>query len=818
MNLLCLAATLLLSAPVEQQIEWLPDLAAARKVAEAEHRPLLIAVNMDGESASERIVREQYRDPEFVALTRKCVCLCASAFRHNPRDFDDDGKRILCPRLGGVTCGEHIALEPILFDAFLGGERIAPRHALIQPDGKKVFDEFLLFDLRELTQKLRDGVASAPTAPERPTRPRDLLETWRRETVKRLRAPNIQTPKILAALAASALKQGLGPGAGATFATILRDVKELPFAQLQQPEEGLLGALATVDGTGPATRSLLLAELAFGAKEAPAAVEAAFGAEDAAKIEAALASEGGPVDLNVVLNDMRAVRAQMKLEPHVSDVKRPIEELAVALKAATDALDAKPDDAAALAAVGHASLELARKRIEERADGSDILLMDADQFLNRAIAAQPDSVPVLLDLAKLAYTRGKFEEEEQYALQADLKLPALPKVQQTEVNAMVAALREPAERHEALRWVGDAAARLYGPRQGKDPAQEIGGIVRGARALLFAALSPAADEVDYESAASYCAMIGLERHAILVLDEGLARFPLAPSLRNALDQGYSRVGRPELAILHQQRVASQHPEQAEGPWWIGYARMLLAEWQRRQENPEAAVATYRAAQDDFKKTGEMNADFADSSRYWQAMCSLGIGFAGLLKQDQAAAADALAQAIALEPAVVSARDGLDREAMDLLDNALEYRIGRESPVDVAKLLAQLDGAEQGTAFWAGAIADSELREALRADGRHDEPAGDRYLAVAVDAAKRAHAKDESDDSDRITLAQCHTIFAERLLARGDVDAARPHLAAAAPLMGVKEPASSADRKALDACASELRGLLGDARPRFRPGR
>ena len=129
---LAVTAALLLPADEEtanlqlHQVAWLPDLAEAKALAAREGRPLFLAVNMDGESASERIVREIYRDPEFVAMTRHVVCLMSSVFRHTPRDYDDQGRRIPCPRIGRITCGEHMALEPILYDAYLGGDRIAP--------------------------------------------------------------------------------------------------------------------------------------------------------------------------------------------------------------------------------------------------------------------------------------------------------------------------------------------------------------------------------------------------------------------------------------------------------------------------------------------------------------------------------------------------------------------------------------------------------------------------------------------------------------------------------------------------------------------
>jgi hypothetical protein len=82
------------ATPDEHQILWQRDLDQALALAHAEGRALFIAVNMDGESASDRIVQEEYRDARFVADTRPFVCLVASVFRHNPRDYDEHGRRI----------------------------------------------------------------------------------------------------------------------------------------------------------------------------------------------------------------------------------------------------------------------------------------------------------------------------------------------------------------------------------------------------------------------------------------------------------------------------------------------------------------------------------------------------------------------------------------------------------------------------------------------------------------------------------------------------------------------------------------------------
>jgi hypothetical protein len=170
----------LAGGPDERQILWQRSLEDALAISQAEDRPILVAVNMDGESACERIVREQYKDPNFVAMTRRFVCLVSSVFRHTPRDHDDQGRRIECPRLGEITCGEHVALEPILYERFLGGERIAPRHALIRPDGTKVFDLSLLFDLGVISERLYQAHHHAPPPYPPPAVAKDIHPQYHR--------------------------------------------------------------------------------------------------------------------------------------------------------------------------------------------------------------------------------------------------------------------------------------------------------------------------------------------------------------------------------------------------------------------------------------------------------------------------------------------------------------------------------------------------------------------------------------------------------------------------------------------------------------
>jgi hypothetical protein len=112
-------------------IRWQRTWDDAVRLSQQTKRPILVCVNMDGEIASEHYAGVRYRDPEIAKLWEPYVCVIASVYRHTPRDHDDQGRRIPCPRLGHVTCGEHIAMEAVVYAKFLDGKRISPRHVMV---------------------------------------------------------------------------------------------------------------------------------------------------------------------------------------------------------------------------------------------------------------------------------------------------------------------------------------------------------------------------------------------------------------------------------------------------------------------------------------------------------------------------------------------------------------------------------------------------------------------------------------------------------------------------------------------------------------
>ncbi len=137
-------------------VPWQRDLDDALALSKDTGKPLLVCVNADGEPASESLAARRYHDPAFIELMEGFVPVIASAFRHNSTDRGTDGRRLPCPRFGRVTCAEHIAIEPVVFERWFQGTRVAPRHVGIDKKGKALFDLYLLANLGIIDTTLRN--------------------------------------------------------------------------------------------------------------------------------------------------------------------------------------------------------------------------------------------------------------------------------------------------------------------------------------------------------------------------------------------------------------------------------------------------------------------------------------------------------------------------------------------------------------------------------------------------------------------------------------------------------------------------------------
>jgi len=149
-------------------VSWQRSFDDALRVAREERRPILVAVNMDGEIASEHFAGVRYREPATAALMAPYVCIIASVYRHTPRDYDEEGRRVECPRFGTVTCAEHIENERALYELYFDGTRVAPRHIVLDLEGKETYDVYYSWDTATVFTTFEKGIEGWPE-PGEPT-------------------------------------------------------------------------------------------------------------------------------------------------------------------------------------------------------------------------------------------------------------------------------------------------------------------------------------------------------------------------------------------------------------------------------------------------------------------------------------------------------------------------------------------------------------------------------------------------------------------------------------------------------------------------
>ncbi|MCA8978110.1 MAG: hypothetical protein KDC98_25510, partial [Planctomycetes bacterium] len=396
---------------------------------------------------------------------------------------------------------------------------------------------------------------------------------------------------------------------------------------------------------------------------------------------------------------------------------------------------------------------------------------------------------------------------------------------------------------EAMRWIGDAAARQFGSVLAEDPAAAAGLITEGLRAFAEVVVSDFGHDKDWSGFASFCGAIGLWRQQFLAAQAGVRRLPGGANVRQCLDQALWSGGRSAavgaIADGLVEELDRDHPALGDARWYAGYAWMLRAEQQRRARHEDAAVLSYGEAAQRFAAAAAARPDYKASCDWQTALCWLGIGLAQVQAGRRAEAAAALVTAVGFHGQLASARDGLGYDVLDLVDKICEWRADGSSPVDPLELFARLDALAPDTPFWAVALADSQLREALRADGRNPERAmrdtvdaggepirmllglpnaeGDEYLRRSLQLLRAVADRLETAE-DKKALAQSATIQAERNLERDILDGVHAALTTAAAMLDRDPPPEAADAAMLRTVAATFRAELGEARPRWRNGR
>ena len=132
--LVCTILSLVPGTASSGGIEWQASYELALTKAKAENKVVFVAVNMDGERANERMVREVYRDKVITKLAGETINLVSSNNTH--------GSGKTCSRFGSISCVEHRQVDVQVRGNVLApdadGFVIAPQHVFLAPDGSPI--------------------------------------------------------------------------------------------------------------------------------------------------------------------------------------------------------------------------------------------------------------------------------------------------------------------------------------------------------------------------------------------------------------------------------------------------------------------------------------------------------------------------------------------------------------------------------------------------------------------------------------------------------------------------------------------------------
>jgi len=654
-------------------IRWQRTWDDAVALSQQTKKPILVCVNMDGEIASEHYAGVRYRDPEIAKLWEPYVCVIASVYRHNPRDYDDQGRRIPCPRLGGVTCGEHMALEPLVYEKFLDGKRISPRHIMVELDGSEVYDVFYTWDTQSVFDTLRDGIAKrAIQAPPVVKGDRSLREkvaspdSEDREQIERLFATaDAEQRRALLQLA-------VGEGQNAPVELLRLAAWSLDPDLAKQARAGMLaaGGEGTVDLIADTLQAPMAAEERRSLAESLRRfAKSSVRAQSLAAAHTGLAGTASAIDASKWQQTMSG----QSYAAAAAEVDR-----AAQAAARDQALRQRPDDPAARLDVAESSLLQALEATAGATRGGarlaqqqrHLLLDDAQRNADEAVKLGASGWRPAALQAVIAFQRGITDVAYERAIAA---APSLPPEAESLLAAELLALFAEA-RQEAIV---DATRK----KTEWDPAWMND--VHTAYGLL--AQHPLGADRHVAHHYDFLQFFGAPE-LDAVLNRGLLRFPESALLHERLRaRCLAQGGADALEAEYTRRLAAEGAPRTL-PWFAGYASLVAAEAHRRKNAPELAAAAYERGLAHFAAYEQ--ATGATDGRHYVAVAHGGLARLRLGAGDLAGCFAALQRSFAAAPAAASATDGLGVTTMQ----TAEMLRGRALDAKDEQLLRELEQA------------------------------------------------------------------------------------------------------------------------------
>jgi tetratricopeptide (TPR) repeat protein len=654
-------------------IPWQRTYEDALAVSRETQKPILVCVNMDGEIASEHYAGVRYRDPEIAKLYEPYVCVIASVYRHNPRDYDEEGRRILCPRFGSVTCGEHIWIEPGLFEKFFEGKRIAPRHIGVELDSAEMYDVYYAWDTQTIFDSLRDGIAN------RTVEVREIARGDRPVLERVSSRDNADRTAVERAYAHgdAAARRALLEAALASPDVVHVDLLRLALRGFDA-DLNRLARLALAQAASPDTIDLIAEALRvpMEAREREALIaalerigETAPRAKTIATVYRGLSRRSDALDVESwsrVLVESPAPPAPAPDRPYMES------RLAQAEQNAARATD--PD----------ASLELAEATLAVAVDQNTSQRFARAMFeeaQRAALAAEALGARGWRVDSTIAIAASYLGDAETAHARAEKAVAALP-LDSRGWNALAVLAIFAQSRQQAIEKA---------IREKKEwPAQWLAD-VHAAYSVL--ARHPLGTDAQVVAHYDFLGLLGAAAESSRVLEEGLARFPDSWLLHDRLR---GRVLREKGVDHLEERYAAMLREKGASPnlqWFAGYASFVVAEFKKREGKDDEALAAYGRAIAHYEHGVAANPESRESADHYVALALAGKAWIAYEREDYERAVAELIASFERRPDAAASLDGLNRTPASTARIVLSrlHTLQREELADrLAVALSKLD--------------------------------------------------------------------------------------------------------------------------------
>ncbi|MEM7309185.1 MAG: hypothetical protein AAF682_21045 [Planctomycetota bacterium] len=661
-------------------IRWERTYDDALAVSAETQRPILICVNMDGEIASEHYAGIRYRREETAALYQPYVCVIASVYRHTPRDHDAEGNRVPCPRFGTVTCGEHIAIEPVLHQRYFEDTRVAPRHIMVELDKSETYDVYYAFDTASVFETIRKGIAERDVEPRelpRGDRPLGELVASRhvadREAVETLYRTGDRATRTrlleraidlgehppddllrmavfgfdleLSKLARQALASSSSPGS----VDLINEALRVPMDAAER--EALIAALERIGESTPRAKTFAVVHRGLSAGSGAVDVDGWSAALDGSE------SAAPPPEWS-------ALAAQIEYRADATDARPDDPEARLQLAESWLALAVDPETAAALGADQATSPKYAT-----------LLFEDVRRAAREAEELGASGWRVDAAVALSSYYLGEFGLAQRRAEAAVRALPA----GEESWNAMAVL---------GLFAQGRRNAIARAARAGESWPPEWVTDVHSAYSVI--ARHPLGTDLHAVAHYDFLADVRATGQAARVLTDGLTRFPDSQLLHDRLRANVLRERGVDALEETYEALLAREDASPNLVWFAGYTSLVAAEFHRRAATPAKAEAAYGRGIAHFERYIAAHPEQRDSSDHYVALALAGQARVALEAGEAARALGGVLASFDRRPLSAANLDGLGISPVGTAQMLRASLLAEERTAEVEQLDAALE--------------------------------------------------------------------------------------------------------------------------------